>query len=194
MRTQNLLKKGFLELLLNKPVQQISVKELTEHVNLNRGTFYLHYTDIYDLLDQIENEMMENFRSILESYKPSDMQGKPFSLLKDIFKFLGENADFCRMVLGDNREQHFINKLKDILKEKCFADWEYVFPDNDPETYEAFYAFILSGCIGMIENWLFGGMKQSAEEVAALTGNIILNGAGVLKKQNIGRDSGKTEH
>ena len=45
MRTQNLLKTGLIELMQEKPVQQITVKELVEHVDLNRGTFYLHYKD-----------------------------------------------------------------------------------------------------------------------------------------------------
>ncbi len=181
IRTQTMLKNGLTELMLKKPVRQISVKELTAYVNLNRGTFYLHYRDIFDLLEHIENEMLEYFQDILESHQAEELKGKPFPLLKDIFQFLGENADFCRAILGENKDWNFIDKLKTILKEKCFYDWEYLFAKADPEIYEIYYSFVLSGCIGIIENWLFSDMKQSAEEIATITENIILHGILVLK-------------
>ena len=53
-RTQALLKDGLTELMQTKPVQNITVRELTDYVNLNRGTFYLHYRDIQDLLEHLE--------------------------------------------------------------------------------------------------------------------------------------------
>lgn len=53
--TKMLIRKAFTELLQNKPVQSISVKELCTAAGINRGTFYAHYTDIYDLMHQIED-------------------------------------------------------------------------------------------------------------------------------------------
>ena len=46
LRSQKMLKDGFLDLMQQKPIQQITVKELCDHVDLNRGTFYLHYRDV----------------------------------------------------------------------------------------------------------------------------------------------------
>ena len=48
--TKMLIRKAFTSLLSQKPIQSISVKELCELAGINRGTFYSHYTDIYDLL------------------------------------------------------------------------------------------------------------------------------------------------
>ena len=56
--TKLLIKKTFTELLTKKPIQKISVKELCEKAGINRGTFYSHYEDIYDLLEKIENEIL----------------------------------------------------------------------------------------------------------------------------------------
>lgn len=60
-RTQALLKDGLTELMQTKPVQNITVRELTDYVNLNRGTFYLHYRDIQDLLEHLENDILDEF-------------------------------------------------------------------------------------------------------------------------------------
>ena len=48
--TLMLIRKALMELLRQKPIQAISIKELCESAGINRGTFYAHYTDMYDLL------------------------------------------------------------------------------------------------------------------------------------------------
>ena len=63
--TKLLIRKAFMELLHVKPIQSISIKELCDNAGINRGTFYTHYKDIYDLLEQIEREMLEDFEKAL---------------------------------------------------------------------------------------------------------------------------------
>ena len=55
-RTREQLKRALTQLLLEKPVREITVRELTDRADVNRGTFYAHYTDLYDMLEQMENE------------------------------------------------------------------------------------------------------------------------------------------
>ena len=71
-KTQTALKDGLIELMLEKNINDISVKELTDKVDLNRGTFYLHYKDIFDLLENIEEELLDEFNKILFSHHPGD--------------------------------------------------------------------------------------------------------------------------
>ena len=165
-RTQALLKDGLTALMKQKPIQKISVKELTDSVNLNRGTFYLHYKDIYDLMEQIA----------------ADMHGTPYPLLVDLFHFLKKNAEFDRILLIENRDQTFVDKLKSILRERCLTDWAQMFETSNPELYSFYSAYILSGCIGVIETWLRNGTTQSPEELAQYTENIILHGLDTMKR------------
>ena len=176
LRTQHMLKQGLIELMKEKPVKEITVKELVEHVNLNRGTFYLHYKDIFDLLKQTEDELLNEFRAIVSSTPVQNLDNQPLPILKDIFVFVQTNADFARMVLGRNRDPHLITELTDILKEKCFHDWKYLLNDSDPQVLETFYAYCIPGSIGVIEKWLFDGMKETPEEIAMITSNYILHG------------------
>ena len=181
-RTQALLKDGLTALMKQKPIQKISVKELTDSVNLNRGTFYLHYKDIYDLMEQIESDMLEQFQEINQTHKAADMHGTPYPLLVDLFHFLKKNAEFGRILLIENREQTFVDKLKSILRERCLTDWAQMFETSNPELYSFYSAYILSGCIGVIETWLRNGTTQSPEELAQYTENIILHGLDTMKR------------
>ena len=63
--TRMLIRRSFLELLKQKPIQNISVREICEAAGINRGTFYSHYTDIYDLQHKIEDEMLRDFENAL---------------------------------------------------------------------------------------------------------------------------------
>lgn len=181
LRTQRLLKDGLTQLLKEKPIQKISVKELTELVNLNRGTFYLHYKDIYDLMEQLENDLLDEFLAITAAHSATDMNGHPFPLLLDLFKFLKENQEFAHILLIENRDQLFVDKLKDLLKKRCLDNRTLFFSDASEELCEIYSAFVLSGCIGIIENWIHTGATQPPKVIAAHAENIMLHGLNILK-------------
>ena len=63
--TQMMLKQSFLKLLKEKPVNKITVKEVCELAELNRATFYAHYSDCFALMESIENELIDAFEKAL---------------------------------------------------------------------------------------------------------------------------------
>lgn len=70
--TKLLIRRAFTDLVKQKPIQSISIKELCEIAGINRGTFYSHYTDIYDLLEKIEAEMLQDFQASLAPLLEND--------------------------------------------------------------------------------------------------------------------------
>ena len=65
-RTKKLLTQALTQLLQQKQVNEITVKELTDLADMNRGTFYLYYKDIFDMLEKIEDELFENLNGIID--------------------------------------------------------------------------------------------------------------------------------
>ena len=63
--TKMVIKESFINLLEKKDLSRITVKEICEDADINRATFYSHYTDVYDLLRKIENELLENVNAQL---------------------------------------------------------------------------------------------------------------------------------
>ena len=63
-KTKTQLKAGLARLLKEKGINEITVTELTEQVDINRSTFYLHYRDIYDMMEKIENELIEKIEEL----------------------------------------------------------------------------------------------------------------------------------
>lgn len=176
LRTQNLLKNGLTDLMKQKPLQKITVKELTDYVNLNRGTFYLHYKDIFDLMDQIENTLLQDFEVINQTHKVLEMNGHPYPLLRDLFAFLKENAEFTKILIIDNRDQNFVDKIKGILKQRCMTDWHYLFSNYSEQKSALYSSYVVYGCIGLIESWIKNDFRETPEELASYAEDVILQG------------------
>ena len=58
-KTRAAIKSAFLELRRKKPIEKITVTELAKLAEINKATFYLHYSDIYSLADEMEDEVIE---------------------------------------------------------------------------------------------------------------------------------------
>lgn len=177
-RTKERLRQGLTELLKTKPVKRITVREIADLVDINRGTFYLYYKDIYDLVEQLETEMFEEFNEIVRLKESNG--GPPSPVMTDIFQFLKKNADLCIALIGPNGDLEFVNKLKDLVRDRCLYYWTKIYHAKSTRYFEHFYAFFIYGCIGMFENWLKSGTKESPEEMAAMLDNMIMNGVKAL--------------
>lgn len=175
-KTKDVLKKSLIALMGEKSINSITVKELCEKADINRGTFYLHYKDVFHMLEEIEKELYEEFQDMILSHEisPDKIETKP--ILEDIFTFIAQNSDFCMVVLCERGDMVFVKKIVSIIYEKGYSDWSNIFKKNDKELFNKYYSFILYGAIGLIDYWLKNGLKESPEYMAMLTENIILNG------------------
>ena len=148
-RTRKQLRECLVTLLKQKKVQDITVRELTELADLNRGTFYLHYKDVFDLLEKTESELLDDFNQLV-------------------------------ILLGENGDLNFLNRLKQLIRDKCLHDWMEVFRAGNPAIFDAYFSFIVSGCVGLVQYWLKTGMKETPQQLARLTEQVIRKGIGVL--------------
>lgn len=181
-KTKKALRLGLAELLAKKGLKDISVRELTDLVDLHRGTFYVHYRDIYDLYEKIEDEIVEEVGGILDAYPAEKIGDSPCPLILALFEYLADNQLMCRAMLSQNGDRTFVDKMSAIIYQKCLSDWMLLYKDCDPQKYDYFGAFIVSGCIGVLQKWLEDGMQQTPREVAAIVDEIIMQGVWFLRK------------
>lgn len=184
-KTRDVLKKSLITIMKDKNINSITVKELCEEADINRGTFYLHYKDVFHMLGEIEKELFEEFQNMILSHEisPDKIETKP--ILKDIFTFISKNSDFCMVVLCERGDMVFMKKIVSVIYEKGYNDWSNILKKNDKALFDKYYSFILFGAIGLIDYWLNNGLKESPECMAELTENIILNGLKSVNSINL---------
>ena len=92
--TQMVLKQSFLKLLKEKPVNRITVKEVCALAQLNRATFYAHYSDCFALMESIENELIDAFEKSLRYVNSFDVT----ALIEAIYDMVDQNQTACRVL------------------------------------------------------------------------------------------------
>ena len=180
-KTRRQLRECLITLLKEKKVQDITVRELTDMADLNRGTFYLHYKDVFDLLEKTEAELQEDFNQLVCKHDAVDLKQRPSVIFNEIYSLVYDNADLIEILLGENGDLNFVNRLKQLIREKCLKDWMEVFRSGNAAAFDAFFSVIVSGCIGLVQYWLQTGLKETPEQMAKLTEHIITKGIGVLE-------------
>ena len=185
-RTRAMILAGFIQLMQQKPVKDISVRELADLVDINRSTFYLHYTDIYDLLEQTENGLMDQFLAIIDK-NHTNLTLQEFSdNLEQFFAFLAENQPLCRALMSPNGDIAFVRKLEKLIAEDGVKTLRLLSDEKDLDAQDLNYvtSFFLSGCVGMIDLWLQDGCQQSAQHMAELSMKLLHAGVqGITRRQ-----------
>lgn len=179
-KTRAQLLQGLIQLMGKKDIKDISVKELADLVDINRGTFYLHYNDIYDMLGKIEDELFSEFNEILDrNFTEVGTTHSSNPALQEIFIFLSNNRDLVRVMIGPHGDLTFVNRLKNLVKERLEHMFQY--EENTLSDFEYYYSFLVSGCIGVIETWLDSAAPKPPEEIAALCSQMIGNRLNILR-------------
>lgn len=182
--TKLLIRRAFTQLLRVKPVQSISIKELCEVAGINRGTFYAHYKSVYDLLEQMENDMLAEIEEALARLLPDEGEGvTSLRVSTELFQCLKDNADLCTVTLSEFGDKAFAVRLLNMGREKCRQAYAKYFRGATPEQIEYFYAFVSEGCIGLLRRWLREDMATDAAQVAAMAERFMAYGARSLEKK-----------
>ena len=173
-RTRTLLQQSLIRLMAEKEIRNITVKELTDSADITRGTFYLHYTDIYDILKSMEYEMFVEFNAILnQSGTPGGKAPSPEAILTDIFSLLERRRDMARVMMGPHGDLAFVNHLKDLMKERIY---QVLAQKKTCCEYDYAEAFAVSGCIGVVETWLYHPAPLPPRKMAKICCDMLVQG------------------
>lgn len=179
--TKRRLREALLSLLPDKPLRAITVKELCESAQLNRGTFYAHYSDVYDLMAQIEEDMRAGFFAALAPMMREDAPLSPPQIANKVFECIEANVDLCRVVIGPHGDKEFTRRLLRESREMSVPYCLQAFPNADRWKIECYFTFVSGGCYALMERWLRDGMPFSAAELAGAASKIMAMGLAYLQ-------------
>jgi len=168
-RTKKVLREALAELLMEKNIQNITVRELTDKADVNRSTFYANFKDIFDLYSQVEDVVIQEINEILSTEHNLDAKIFFNTLLRYIF----DNKQISRLVLTDGANGVFIRRISILFKDLCVECWikEYNLKCSENEL-EPYAQFFLSGSIGVIREWVSSNYEYPLDNVMALLSDI----------------------
>ena len=195
IRTKNSIRNALVELIEEKGFESITVKDITMKAKINRGTFYAHYQDKFDLMTKCQEEIMQGMSDIAKQNIPDVIAelgtasplNKPFTVFVSIFEYLNVNSEFMKAALGPKGDLSFQTKIKDFMLKTLFENDQnsLIKEENLLVPGHFLISYIASAHIGVIQQWLDSGRKESPQEMARILSTITVNGpffAAGLKK------------
>ncbi len=175
--TKKLLEDALVSLMIEQHISRISVKTLCEKADINRSTFYAYYKSPYDLLWQLEKEVMENVKQYLQQQGFALDNPLPQQVFTSILVYAKENRNLFMVLLGENSDYLFNT---DILSLTQMVSKQYKLP-MEGSTRSYLEAFGAAGCVSVFQNWLKAGAKEPPEEISKLVVQLLQRGISSLK-------------
>lgn len=151
--TKTKIREAFWQLYQQKPIDKISIKEITSLAGYNRGTFYLYYRDVYDLLTQIEEELLGMIRTLIDKMLAQGGEPDFERHMSFILQLTRTYEAYVSVLLGDRGDPAFGRKLKAIISPLVE---NLLIPDTGCTDKERslLREFYLSGILAAVSQWI----------------------------------------
>lgn len=163
IRTKTSILEAMISLLEKKSFDKITVKDICSYANISRGGFYLHYEDKYDLVSSYQKELMEKGTKI---FKAAKNENQDF-LAKEAVSFLKKEGKILGLLLSKNGSPEIQNTIKQLFQEnarKRIIPYLHI-PIKDQVNQKYLPIFLSNAVIGIVQEWLNTGQKESPEEM-----------------------------
>lgn len=115
LRTRQLIRDAFVELLQELKLEKITVNRIAERATINRVTFYLHYRDIPDMIDRLAEDMINEINAILKDIP--NPPGFNMQILIKMLEHIAENSKFYKVLLASKRIPAFTERLMKLMSD-----------------------------------------------------------------------------
>ncbi|MFC3419924.1 TetR/AcrR family transcriptional regulator [Salinicoccus hispanicus] len=171
IKTKRAIDAAFTKLIQEKGFEAMTIKDIAEEAVINRGTFYKHYLDKYDLLESYENALLQGVAEILtrnieEKQNPLSM-GMPKKIATQMFEYVDENADKIITLFNNHGGNQFEHKVRTYMYD-YYQTHSYMLVDETKLRVDRSYliAYITNAHVGLMRTWLETGRKESSEALA----------------------------
>jgi AcrR family transcriptional regulator len=169
-RTHKLILEAMIELTTQKGFSNLTVRDISKYAGINRATFYRHYQDKFDLLNQYVQAVYELPDALIEAGPRITSEGidKQFaSAMIKLFEHVHTNSRFFRVMLGKNGDPAFSEKIRQFIQKRIRHSMPKGLLDKETSV-DLYLSYISSGSLGALTWWLEHEMQYSAEEMVAI--------------------------
>lgn len=160
-KTTNAIKSALIHLLKTEPLDKITIQQIADTADVHRATFYQHYYDKYDLLDQIEYEVLEkmgvNFNDKAKQLKALNSVEEAAIVFKEIPKamltMISEDIERYQVLLSSGRNHEIEQKIGDMIA----LNLKSLLPNPDKIEgipFRYFHAFVLGSMWSLMRIWV----------------------------------------
>lgn len=175
MKTKRAIHSAMTRLLSVKPIEEITVTELSDAAEINRKTFYNYYNSVYMVAEEMEDEIVERFEDTLRKIDFETLLQDPQTTFNTLARIIASDLDFYETILTNRNQVYFLQKIITSLKERIMALY-FDRNSRDFELQEYMLEYIISGLVSVYQKWFTSGRKTDMEELSKYISMLAVNG------------------
>ena len=165
-RSRRLLKESLLELMKRKTFAEISVRDVTDAADMNRGTFYLHYSGTTELLQSVETDLLEELQALVDAHMQETVAvGSVAPVFEPVLDFLVEHRETCTILFASSEASGFFQSLQQLVHQNGAPLVRTWFRPADPRLTDYLLNFLAWGFIGLLTEWFEKDMALPKAEL-----------------------------
>ncbi len=165
VRTKKAIKSALFKIMETKALGDITISELTTAANVNRRTFYTHYHNLTDILDEIETDLVAELKALLESVDPTDHKNSIYNIFIGFYKLVSGEFDYYFHLMRMDTRGILTSRMRNALKAsaKTFKDVSEI-----KETTSIIPAFEAGGFLACFMEWYYSEERIPVEKAAEI--------------------------
>ena len=184
MKTKRAIHAAMSKLLEDKPIDEITVTELSEAAEINRKTFYNYYSSVYMVAEEMEDEIVARFDETLRRIDFDTLLKDPQTTFNTLARLIASDLDFYGNILTNRNQVIFLQKIISSLKERVMTLYASQI-SADAELVEYVLEYIVAGIVSVYQRWFISGMKTDIEMLSRQISTLAVYGiAALLEEEN----------
>jgi AcrR family transcriptional regulator len=176
LRSRESIKNAFIKLSIKKSFNKMTVADILDLANVSRGTFYVHFRDIYDVRNQVEDDLLNECKEIMMLTDIYEIAKDPYPQILKALNFLQEHADSIQNLSGDSGDG-FLIKLKEIFIHGLIESAHTIQDQNSIELIDTcIIGAVIDGCMKYCSQ---KDKIYSSEKAAKIISTFIASGINV---------------
>lgn len=184
IKTKKAIRNAFAELLSEKDIQKITIKDIADTAVINRKTFYNYYAGVYSVVDEIENEIIMAFIDALRDVDFKQLLHEPYEIFKKLTTIINSDFDFYSHLMKMDSNTSLISKIIQALEVNIKKSFSEQISMNK-STLDLVFDYAIAGMITVYQKWFNSDRTESIEEISKALSIIVSSGVNGLLENGI---------
>lgn len=180
-KTKKAIYRAFAQLLSEKNINDITIKDIADRADINRKTFYNYYDGIYELTSEIENKIIDSFEKVIREHNVNELLHNPNKMFDELVEIINSDFDFYQHLISVESNSNLVSKLFISLKSRAkevISEYSVL----DEATLDIVLDFVISGMFTVFQRWFNSSKEHSLDDMAKIVATLSYNGINGLLK------------
>ena len=176
-RSRQMIREAFEELLKEKGFHKITVTDIVARADLNRSTFYAHYPDIFGIVDEMQEEIIQRNMELFQKIQFRNILKDPKPYMDCIAATMEQNLELMqRLGLTENIHRKS-EKLQEMMEYDLIHNSDIPLEVRESDLFAIRVHFFLGGIINVYQRWAEGKLNCTLDQVSSQIGDLICQSA-----------------